>query len=62
MNGKKRGKYNATKRLLDALYDMKSDNPRILSRIEALEIRLEEESRFLPNSQLWQNAVQRVKN
>lgn len=62
MNVKKLVNYNATKRLLDALYDMKSDNPRILSRIEALEIRLEEESRFLPNSQLWQNAVQRVKN
>ena len=62
MNVKKLVNYNATKRLLDALYDMKSDNPRIMSRIEALEIRLEEESRFLPNSQLWQNAVQRVKN
>ena len=62
MNVKKLINYNATKRLLDALYDMKSDNPRILSRIEALEIRLEEEGRFLPNSELWQNAVQRVKN
>ena len=62
MNVKKLINYNATRRLLDALLDMRSDNPRIKERIRALEIRLEEEGRFLPNSKLWENAVQRVRN
>ena len=62
MNVKKLINYNATRRLLDALLDMRSDNPRIKERIRALEIRLEEEGRFLPNSKLWENVVQRVRN
>ena len=62
MNVKRMITYNATKKLLDALCDLNSDNERIQMRIAALEIRLEEERRFLPNSKLWENAVQRLKN
>ena len=61
MNVKKLVRYSATKQLVETLYAMNSTNPRILSRIQALEERLEEESRFLPNSKLWENAVQRLR-
>ena len=61
MNVKKLVRYSATKQLLETLYAMNSANPRILARINALEERLEEESRFLPNSKLWESAVQRLR-
>ena len=61
MNVKKLVKYSATKQLVETLYAMNSSNPRILSRIKALEERLVEESRFLPNSKLWEAAVQRLR-
>ena len=61
MNVKKLVRYSATKQLVEALYAMNSSNPRILSRIKALEERLVEESRFLPNSKLWEAAVQRLR-
>ena len=61
MNVKKLVRYSATKQLVETLYAMNSANPRILARINALEERLEEESRFLPNSKLWESAVQRLR-
>ena len=61
MNVKKLLRYNATKQLLQTLYEMNSTNPRILDRIHALEERLKAESEFMPKSQLWKNAVQRLK-
>ena len=61
MNVKKLVRYSATKQLIDTLESVNSTNPRILSRIGALKARLEEESRFLPNSKLWETAVQRLR-
>ena len=61
MNVKKLLKYNATQNLVQTLRDMNSDNARIHARIQALEERLEQESKFLPNSKLWENAVQRLR-
>ena len=61
MNVKKLVRYSATKQMVDTLQAVNSTNPRILARISALEERLEEEGRFLPNSKLWEAAVQRLR-
>jgi hypothetical protein len=53
--------YNTTKKLLDALKLRKSENPRILERVERLEARLREEAKFLPTAKLWEESVKRLK-
>ena len=61
MNVKKLVRYSATRQMIDTLCAMNSTNPRIVARINALEARLEEEGRLLPNSNLWVDAVQRMR-
>ena len=61
MNVKKLVRYSATRQMIDTLCAMNSTNPRIVARINALEERLEEEGRLLPNSNLWVDAVQRMR-
>ena len=53
-------RYNSTLKLLERLRSLKSENPRIRERIEILEKRLKSERRFLPNANLWADAVKRV--
>ncbi len=48
--------YNTIKKLLDALKLRKSENPRILERIERLEARLAEEVKALPTANLWEES------
>lgn len=61
MNVKKLVRYSATKQMIDTLGAVNSTNPRIVSRIKALEARLEEQGRLLPNTALWVDAVKRLR-
>lgn len=61
MNVKKLVRYKNTCRLIDVLRQTGSDNPRILVRIERLEERRAEESRFLPSTKLWEESVKRLR-
>ena len=61
MNVKKMIAYRNTRTLLDLLESMHTDNPRILERMRKLEEKLAEESKFLPNSPLWEESVKRLK-
>ena len=61
MSVKKLLRYNATKRVCDALRSLNSKNERILLRIERLQERLLLEERLLPTAKLWENAVKRIR-
>lgn len=61
MNVKKLIRYSATKELIESLCALNSTNPRIISRINALEEKLEAEGRLLPNTELWVEAVKRMR-
>jgi hypothetical protein len=61
MNVKKMIAYRNTRTLLELLESMHTDNPRILERMQRLEEKLAEESRFLPNTPLWEESVKRIK-
>ena len=61
MDVKKLVRYKNTCRLIDVLRQTGSTNPRILMRIERLEQRRAEESRFLPTAKLWEESVKRLK-
>lgn len=61
MNVKKLVRYSATKEMIETLRALNSTNPRIISRIAALEERLEDEGRLLPNTSLWVEAVKRMR-
>lgn len=60
MNVKALLRYRATAQLLESLKALDTNNARIAERIELLELRLKEERKFLPTSQLWADAVKRV--
>ena len=61
MNVKKMIAYRNTRTLLDLLESMHTENPRILERMQRLEEKLAEESKFLPNAPLWEESVKRLK-
>jgi hypothetical protein len=60
MNVKALLKYRVTSQLLESLKAINSDNERLANRIEALEVKLKEQRKFLPTSSLWADAVKRV--
>ena len=61
MNVKKLVRYSATKQMIETLSAVNSTNPRVISRINALNVRLEEEGRLLPGTSLWVEAVKRLR-
>ena len=61
MSVKKLVRYSATKQMIDTLSAVNSTNPRMISRINALKAKLEEEGKLLPNTALWVEAVKRLR-